>query len=84
MRRIVGTIMVISGIVIAPIVWDEIGRGGLRPRIVFAGAVASIATGLAISVGTKQLLRDLVVTAIVITLAVIGYYAGWFHPAVAY
>jgi hypothetical protein len=49
MRRIVGTIMVLGGILIAPPLWDEIAGRGVRPRIVFAGALASIVTGLVIS-----------------------------------
>jgi hypothetical protein len=54
MRRFVGTIMVIGGIVIAPPMWDEIGEGGLRTKIVFAGALASIATGLVLSIRTGR------------------------------
>jgi hypothetical protein len=54
MRRFVGTIMVIGGIVIAPPMWDEIAEGGLRPKIVFAGALASIAMGLVLSIGTRR------------------------------
>jgi hypothetical protein len=52
MRRIVGTIMLAGGILIAPPLWDGIAAGGLWPKIVFAGALASITTGLVLSFGT--------------------------------
>ncbi len=44
-RRIVGTIMVIGGLLIAPPLWDEMAAGGFQPRIFFAAAIVSIAAG---------------------------------------
>jgi hypothetical protein len=35
MRRIVGTIMAISGILVAPPLWAELAGGGLRPKVFF-------------------------------------------------
>ena len=49
MKRIVGTIMALGGILVAPPLWSQAADGGLGPMILFAGAVASIATGLAVS-----------------------------------
>jgi hypothetical protein len=54
MRRVAGHLMVISGIVIGPPLWDEMAAGGLRSKIAFAGAVAAIATGLVFSFGTRR------------------------------
>jgi hypothetical protein len=54
MRRIVGTIMAVGGILVAPPLWAELAAGGLRPRILFAGALASIATGLIVSLKRRS------------------------------
>jgi hypothetical protein len=54
MRRVVGTIMVVGGILIAPPLWDEISGGGLRPKLVFSGALAVITTGLVLSCASRR------------------------------
>lgn len=54
MRRIVGTIMLVGGILVAPPLWDESAGAGLRPKIVFSGALALIATGLVLSLGARR------------------------------
>ena len=49
MKQIAGTIMAIGGILIVPPLWTEIADGGFWPRIIFAAAIASIVTGLVLS-----------------------------------
>jgi hypothetical protein len=53
MRRLVGTIMVLGGILIAPPLWNEIA-GGFWPRLAFACALASIVTGAVVSLKGKK------------------------------
>jgi len=52
MKRIAGTTMVLAGLLIAPPLWDEMAEGGLRSVMVFAAALALIAAGLVLSLGT--------------------------------
>jgi len=54
MRRFVGTIMAVAGILVAPPLWEEIAGGGLQPKIAFSGALALITTGLVLSLGTRR------------------------------
>ena len=54
MRRIAGTILLLGGILFAPPLWEDMSDGGLRPKIVFAGVLASIATGLVLSFKSKE------------------------------
>jgi hypothetical protein len=54
MTRVAGHTMIILGIVIGPPVWDAMARGGLWPRIAFAGVLASVTAGLILALGTRR------------------------------
>ena len=53
MKRIVGTLLTLGGVLLAPPLWAGTASGGLRPWILFAGAVASIVTGLILSLSAS-------------------------------
>ena len=52
MKRIVGIVMAIGGLLIAPPLWDGMAEGGLRSVMAFGGALALIAAGSVLSLGT--------------------------------